>query len=77
VNRNAQFQVAWTGPNGPQDYITIVAAGSAPGAYTSYEYTTRGSPITLTAPSSPGNYEVRYQSDRVTGVFKSIPIVVR
>lgn len=77
VNRNATFQVTWTGPNGPQDYITIVPAGSPEGTYASYAYTATGNPVTITAPSGPGNYEIWYASDRIEGTFKSIPIVVR
>jgi Ca-activated chloride channel family protein len=77
VARNATFQVAWTGPDGPRDYITIVPAGSVEGAYASYAYTSTGSPVTLTAPAAPGNYEIWYASDRTKGTFKSIPIVVR
>jgi Ca-activated chloride channel family protein len=77
VAPNSSFKVTWTGPNGPTDYITIVAAGSVEGSYTSYAYTNTGSPVTLTAPATPGNYEIWYASDRVKGTFKSIPIVVR
>lgn len=77
VAPNSSFKVTWTGPNGPSDYITIVAAGSVEGSYTSYAYTSTGSPVTLTAPAGPGNYEIWYASDRVKGTFKSIPIVVR
>jgi len=76
VNKGAQFQVVWTGPNGPTDYITIVPANSPVGTYASYVYTNTGSPVTLTAPDTAGAYEIRYQSDRVTGTFASIPIKV-
>ncbi len=77
VARDAEFQVTWTGPNGPQDYVTIAPAGSPDGTYLSYAYTAAGSPATLTAPGEAGDYEIRYASDRVPGTFKSIPIVVR
>jgi Ca-activated chloride channel homolog len=77
VAPNATFKVTWTGPDGPRDYITIVPAGSVEGSYASYAYTSTGNPVTLTAPSGPGNYEIWYASDRVTGTFKSVPIVVR
>lgn len=77
VKAGADFQVTWTGPNGPSDYITIVAAGAAAGAYLDYAYTASGNPATITAPAKVGNYEIRYASDRVKGItFKSIPIVV-
>jgi Ca-activated chloride channel family protein len=76
VKAGADFSVAWTGPNGPSDYITVVPAGSPAGTYTDYEYTTRGSPVTLTAPAQAGNYEIWYASDRVAGIFARVPIVV-
>ena len=78
VSKGAHFTVKWTGPNGPQDYITIVPAGSAPGTYLSYAYTQNGSPVTLTAPTTAGNYEIWYASDRVKDlVFKKINIKVK
>ncbi len=77
VTVGSTFEVTWTGPDGPQDYITIVPAGSPEGTYLSYAYTASGSPVTITAPDSPGSYEIWYASDRVKGTFKSIPIVVR
>ena len=71
------FKVTWTGPDGPSDYITIVPAGSPPGTYLSYVYTNSGSPVTLTAPDTPGNYEIWYASDRVKNiVFGTITITV-
>ncbi len=76
VAPGAEFEVTWTGPDGPQDYITIVPAGSQEGTYLDYEYTTAGSPLTLTAPDQPGDYEIWYASDRVAGTFATIPIVV-
>lgn len=60
VKVGTNFDVAWTGPDGPGDYITIVPAGSAPGAYLSYQGTSRGSPLQLDAPAEPGDYELWY-----------------
>lgn len=77
VQRGAQFEVTWTGPDGPSDYITIVPAGSPPGTYLSYAYTASGSPASLTAPDTAGDYEIWYASDRVQDVvFGKIDIVV-
>lgn len=76
VARNSQFQVTWTGPNGPSDYVTIVPAGSAPGTYTNYAYTASGSPATLTAPDKAGDYEIWYASDRISGTLAHIAIKV-
>lgn len=67
VVAGAGFEVSWTGPNGPRDYVTVVPAGAEVGAYLDYRYTEDGSPVSLTAPIEPGAYEVRYvvgQDDR-------------
>jgi Ca-activated chloride channel family protein len=77
VDAGANFDVEWTGPNGPGDYITIVEAGAPDGANLSYAYTSQGSPATITAPDDPGDYEVRYASDREGAfTFASVPIEV-
>jgi len=76
VAAGSDFEVTWTGPDGPSDYLTIVTAGAAEAAYLDYAYTTEGSPLTLTAPEEPGSYEIRYRTDRLGGVFASIPITV-
>ena len=47
----------WTGPNNERDYI---AFGNASRPYIGYEYTKAGSPLQLTAPDEPGQYELRY-----------------
>ena len=61
VAAGALLEVNWTGPDNPQDFITIVAAGAPEGHYESgYQYTSKGSPVKLTAPDAPGNYELRY-----------------
>lgn len=64
----ATFDVAWTGPDGGGDYITIAPAGSPEGTYLSYCYTYAGPTCTLTAPDQGGPYEVRY----VTGAGKTL-----
>lgn len=79
VAKGAAFEITWTGPDGPSDYLTIVAAGSAPGTFGDYQYTQNfvGKKITLHAPATAGSYEIRYQSDRVKDVvFGSRPITV-
>ena len=76
VAKGAQFEVTWTGPNGPGDYVTIVAAGSAPGSYLSYFNTNGGSPGKLTAPEAPGDYEIWYVAgqDRTNLASTSIKV---
>jgi Ca-activated chloride channel family protein len=70
------FEIAWRGPNGDSDYLTIVAAGAPPGIYKEYAYTKGGSPLSLHAPLESGSYELRYQSDREKGIFARMSIEV-
>ena len=80
VIAGADFEVRWTGPDANRDYITIVPAGAQPGAYLSYAYTRDGNPLTLTAPLAPGEYELRYSTDRSDAkgrVYAAYPIVIR
>jgi Ca-activated chloride channel family protein len=56
--------------------VTIVPVGSAPSFYLDWDYTTVGSPITLTAPEEPGDYEVWYATGRVAVILASQPITV-
>ena len=60
VAAGAKFQVAWTGPNNERDFVTLVKAGAAEKSWERYDYTSKGSTLTLTAPDVPGNYELRY-----------------
>ncbi len=62
ANAGGAITVEWQGPNNAQDFITIVEAGAAAGAYNSYAYTTEGSPASITALDTAGTYEIRYVS---------------
>ena len=77
VAAGATFDVTWTGPNGPGDYVTIVAKGEPASAYLSYFYTRDGNPGTLTAPDGSGDYELRYVAGQADVVLESIPITVK
>lgn len=56
----AQFSITWTGPGNKGDYITIVPQGAADDHYGDFAETSKGSPLTLTAPVTTGDAEVRY-----------------
>ncbi|MBK7904226.1 MAG: VWA domain-containing protein [Proteobacteria bacterium] len=60
VAAGAKFAVAWTGPNNARDFVTLVKAGTPEKRYERYAYTSKGSPLQLTAPDEPGDYELRY-----------------
>ena len=64
----ATFAAEWTGPDNPQDYLTVVPQGTPDQLYENLGYTRRGSPLELTAPIEPGEVEVRY----VTGQSRTI-----
>jgi Ca-activated chloride channel family protein len=68
VGAGSPIEVTWTGPDNPDDYISIAERGTDDEAYVDYTRTRRGSPLTVRAPDTPGSYEIRYvmaQSDRV------------
>lgn len=76
VAQGATFQVSWTGPNGPGDFVTIVPAGSPPSTYLSYFSTSADATQGLLAPSQPGNYEIRYLAGQKDIVLATRPIRV-
>lgn len=62
VGAGAELQVSWSGAGGERDFISIDPAGAPEREYGGYQYTSKGSPITLQAPGTPGDYELRYHS---------------
>jgi Ca-activated chloride channel family protein len=76
VSAGSSFQVDWTGPDSQNDILTITIVGGSDTASSDYGYTSEGSPMTLVAPDVPGDYEIRYLSGRVAGVFARVPITV-
>jgi Mg-chelatase subunit ChlD len=72
----SKFEVAWTGPDNPEDYVSIAKAGSPPESTESYAYTKRGSPARLEAPKEPGTYELRYLTGQKNNVLARATIAV-
>ncbi len=60
VKAGETVEVAWTGPNHPSDYITIVPADLPDGRYAAYAETKKGSPVKIAAPKEAGAAEIRY-----------------
>jgi len=60
VAAGATFEVKWTGPNNERDYVTIGETTPGGRLYLDYKYSRAGSPLKLSAPEQPGNYEIRY-----------------
>jgi Ca-activated chloride channel family protein len=76
VGRSQPVTIAWTGPNGLNDYITIAPAGSPEGTYLNYCNTSSPSPCIINAPDNAGEYEIRY----VAGTGKTLatePLLVK
>jgi len=62
----SKVSVQWTGPSNPGDYVTIVKKGAEVGTYTQYFYTRDGNPNSLQTPLEPGEYEIRYSSEKAS-----------
>jgi len=66
----------WTGPNNAGDYITLVPKSLPDGQYGNYTYTTKGSPLTVTAPIAEGDAELRYMTGQGAKVLQRFPLRV-
>jgi hypothetical protein len=71
-----KIQVAWQGPNNPRDFITIVKAGTPEKQYGPYQYSSKGSPITLRVPDTAGEYEVRYLTGQTYATLATAKLTV-
>ncbi len=76
VATGADFQVSWGETVNALDWITIVPVGAPEGEALDYEYTRSDESVTLTAPSEPGLYEVRYVLAEGEVTMASTPVEV-
>ncbi len=67
--------VTWTGPDYRNDYIAISRLNDE-GGYENYTYTRDGSPLLLTMPVQPGDYELRYYVNQDRTIIARRPITV-
>jgi hypothetical protein len=58
----AAFEATWSGTAGQGDFISVDPAGAPEREYGAYVYASAGSPASLRAPGTPGDYAVRYHS---------------
>ena len=72
----ATVTVTWIGPNNSGDYITIVEKDKADNQFGAYTNTSKGSPLSVTAPAKPCDAEVRYVTGQGGRVLARIPIRV-
>jgi hypothetical protein len=59
ISIGASFEVTVSGHANPRDFVTIVAKGTAEGSYDYYQYAEKAGKVTLQAPTTAGDYEVR------------------
>jgi Ca-activated chloride channel family protein len=71
-----RFELDWSGPDGPEDYLSLAAAGSADDDYLEWAPTGDGRPAELRAPGEPGAYELRYVDGAAGGVLARLPLEV-
>jgi Ca-activated chloride channel homolog len=69
-------QIAWTGPNNRNDYLTIVGKAVADGEHGETAWTGQGSPGKVTAPADPGPGEIRYMRGSDDAVLARRPITI-
>jgi hypothetical protein len=72
----APVSVKWTGPNHPQDFVSIDTAGAPDRTYGPYAYTQKGNPVEIHAPDAPGEYVVRYHTGSTYRVLGSAPLTL-
>jgi Ca-activated chloride channel homolog len=77
VGSGSTFDVSWSGPGNNGDYLAIATPESPGNKQRSYRYTRQGSPLALTAPDEPGDYEIRYvqRQSRTVLVSKSLTVI--
>jgi Ca-activated chloride channel family protein len=77
VRAGTRFDVRWSGPDRPGDYLSIAARGAGPREHEDWCFTSSGSPASLAAPFEAGDYELRYVSGGDSEVLAALPIEVR
>jgi hypothetical protein len=76
VAAGAELSVRWTGPDNPNDFVSIDRAGAADRDYGPYAYPRSGNPLKLRAPDEAGDYELRYHQAGSYTVIGRAPLRV-
>ena len=77
VSAGGSFEVAWDGPGGADDFLTVVAPETPAAEYEQWVAAASGNPATLAAPDEPGEWEVRYVAGEGGRVLATTPLTVR
>lgn len=73
----AKIEVSWQGPGHERDYLTVVPADAPEGNYDAYWYVAREpNPVIIALPSTPGQFEIRYQVEPSNQVLARQPIEI-
>lgn len=56
----ASIQIAWTGPDDRNDFITVLPSGAPDTEHGNLARTSKGTPLTLKLPDATGAFELRY-----------------
>ncbi len=70
----SELEVAWEGPDYKNDYIAISRPDDD--GYEAYTYAREGSPLNLTLPTEPGDYELRYFMSQDRTVIATLAITL-
>jgi Ca-activated chloride channel family protein len=76
VSAGTRFEVAWQGPDGAGDFISVAPPGSQWKRKLDWAFTATGSPANLAAPFARGIYEVRYISGSDSRILEAVTITV-
>ncbi len=68
-------EIAWTGPNNPGDYITIVPPTAPKNEHRDYANTSDGTPAKVRVPDRAGTYEIRYVTGQDSEVLARRTVV--
>ncbi len=71
-----RLRVAWSGPNGPDDFLVLVRKGERFSRHLDFTYVSEGSPTSMAAPNRPGLYQVQYVATHPQRVLASATVEV-
>ena len=72
----ASIDVKWTGPANQYDRIYVVKAGSPEKTRSDFSSPASATPVRLTVPEAPGNYEVRYLTGQLALTLARAPLAI-
>ncbi|MEZ5440359.1 MAG: VWA domain-containing protein [Lysobacterales bacterium] len=78
VGVGQKLSVRWSGPSGAQEFLSILPATAEDGSYEHYSYV-RGEgsgTVELEAPTTPGDFEIRYMTGSASIVIARQPLRV-